>query len=56
MMLATVDHNILTHDKNIDRALQKIEAGTYGVCEDTGQPIPYERLSLIPWARTGLKE
>lgn len=40
---------------DIDRALQKIEAGSYGVCEETGEPIPYERLRLIPWTRTGLK-
>jgi RNA polymerase-binding transcription factor DksA len=24
----------------------------YGVCEDTGGDIPYDRLDLIPWART----
>jgi DnaK suppressor protein len=24
----------------------------YGICEDTGEPIPFERLDLIPWART----
>jgi RNA polymerase-binding transcription factor DksA len=24
----------------------------FGVCQETGVPIPYERLDLIPWART----
>ena len=24
----------------------------YGICEETGEPIPFERLDLIPWART----
>jgi len=35
----------------IDGALDRIENGTYGVCEGTGQPIPKERLEAIPWAR-----
>jgi len=35
----------------IDRALAKFDAGTYGVSERTGAPISYERLNAIPWAR-----
>jgi DnaK suppressor protein len=35
----------------IDRALVRMEAGTYGVCEDTGDPIPYARLLSDPTAR-----
>jgi len=34
----------------IEQALNRITAGTYGVCEATGQPIQSERLSAIPWA------
>jgi RNA polymerase-binding transcription factor DksA len=37
--------------EEIDHALTKIKAGTYGVCEVSGQPIPKERLKAIPWAR-----
>ncbi len=37
--------------EEIDHALQKIKAGTYGVCEQSGEPIPRERLEAIPWAR-----
>ncbi len=33
----------------IDKALEKIEKGTYGICEGTGKPIPIERLERIPW-------
>lgn len=40
----------------IDRALAKLDAGTYGVSEKTGDPIPYERLVAIPWARSGVDE
>jgi DnaK suppressor protein len=35
----------------IDAALQRIDAGTYGSCEVCGKPIGAERLSAIPWAR-----
>ena len=35
----------------IDHALAKLEDGTYGVCEISGQAIPKERLRAIPWAR-----
>lgn len=35
----------------IDRALAKLDAGTYGVSEDSGEPIPLERLESVPWAR-----
>lgn len=34
----------------IDAALQRVEAGTYGICIHSGQPIPVERLEAIPWA------
>ena len=36
---------------DVDRALAKLEAGTYGVSEDSGEPIPLERLEAVPWAR-----
>ena len=35
----------------IERALQRIEQGTYGVCEGTGEIIPRPRLEAIPHAR-----
>ena len=35
----------------VDRALAKIEAGTYGASELSGRPIPIERLRVVPWAR-----
>jgi DnaK suppressor protein len=35
----------------IDDALQRIEDGTYGICEGTGQSIPKARLEAQPWAR-----
>ena len=35
----------------MDAALQRIEDGTYGICEVCGKPIGAERLSALPWAR-----
>ena len=35
----------------IDIALSRIENGTYGICENDGEPIPNARLEAIPWAR-----
>ena len=36
----------------VERALGRLEAGTYGVCEGCGSPIPGERLAIRPFART----
>src|SRR5688500_16075891 len=37
--------------EEIDHALAKIQAGTYGTCENCGQPIPKARLKALPYAR-----
>jgi DnaK suppressor protein len=34
----------------IDRAIEKLEAGTYGVCDTCERPIAPERLEALPWA------
>ncbi|HEX9123838.1 MAG TPA: TraR/DksA C4-type zinc finger protein [Actinomycetota bacterium] len=34
----------------VNRALTKMELGTYGICERCGQPIAIERLEALPWA------
>jgi DnaK suppressor protein len=34
----------------VDRALAKMRDGTYGVSEDSGEPIGYDRLGAVPWA------
>jgi len=36
--------------RQIDRALEKIEDGTYGVCDVTGDDIPIKRLEAVPYA------
>jgi len=38
----------------IDAALERLykTPEQYGRCERSGKPIPFERLDLVPWART----
>lgn len=35
---------------DVDRALEKLDEGTYGSCDVCGEPIGAERLAAIPWA------
>ena len=39
----------------IDAALKRIEDGTYGYCEDTGEPISLKRLQVRPVATLGIE-
>ncbi len=34
----------------INRALKRLDEGTYGICEMCGQPIKPARLEALPWA------
>ena len=34
-----------------ERALRKLDDGTYGTCERCGNPIGEDRLEAIPWTR-----
>ena len=36
-------------------ALERIDNGTYGVCEMTGQPIGKARLDAKPWAKLSIE-
>ena len=35
--------------KKIKKAMEKIEDGTYGVCEECGEDIGVKRLKHVPW-------
>ncbi|WP_413292144.1 TraR/DksA family transcriptional regulator [Bdellovibrio sp. HCB185ZH] len=39
----------------IEMALGRIETGTFGVCEETEEPIEAERLLAIPWTRLSIE-
>lgn len=36
--------------KNINQALERLDEGTYGICEECGQEIAEKRLEVIPFA------
>lgn len=50
--LAAADRQLL---REIEAALQRINDGSYGVCEMTGKPINPERLEELPWARYSIE-
>jgi DnaK suppressor protein len=41
--------------REIHEAIKRIQEGTYGICEGTGEPIPKMRLKGIPWTRYCVK-
>jgi len=47
------DQSLLTE---IERALAKIQTGSYGLSEASGEPIGLRRLTAVPWARYTIDE
>ncbi len=47
---AGVEQTVERRLRNVERALQKIEEGTYGICDATGEPISKGRLEAVPEA------
>jgi DnaK suppressor protein len=49
------------HDRTklhmVERALKKVDSGdgSYGLCEGTGEPIGFKRLSIQPWVLYSLR-
>lgn len=41
--------------RQIERALEKIDEGTYGICDISGEEIPVKRLEAIPYATMTVK-
>lgn len=41
--------------RQIERALEKIDEGTYGICDVSGEEIPIKRLEAIPYATMTVK-
>lgn len=41
--------------RQIDRALEKIDENTYGICDVTNQEIPLARLEAVPYATMTVK-
>jgi len=57
--IATSELNLrsdLAHSiAEIDAAMHRIDLGTYGIDEETGEPINPERLDVLPAARTNVR-
>jgi len=49
-MDASVGEGVERRLREVARALQKIEEGSYGVCDDTDEEIPRGRLEAVPEA------
>lgn len=49
-----LEQNLEAQLKDALDALAKMEAGTYGICEETGKEIALDRLMVYPSARTAL--
>ena len=47
--------NLLSQEQDalheIEEALDRVDNGTYGICEGSGEPIPRLRLEAMPFAR-----
>lgn len=55
-MLKSMADKLSRRDKEnlakVRDALQRIENGTFGACEECGEPIPEKRLTVLPDCRT----
>ena len=49
-----LESNLEGQLRDVNDALAKIDKGTYGVCEKTGENISLDRLRAYPAARTAL--
>ncbi len=55
-MDATIGQQVELRLKDVDRALQKIDEGTYGLSDVSGEPIPRGRLEAMPEAIRTVEE
>ncbi|MBM3239135.1 TraR/DksA family transcriptional regulator [Candidatus Poribacteria bacterium] len=49
-LLSSLSINDAQLYRQIEAALRKIKKGTYGLCEECGNPIPPRRLNILPYA------
>ncbi|MBM2832745.1 MAG: transcriptional regulator, TraR/DksA family [Dehalococcoidia bacterium] len=50
-----LERGLLDSLAEVEHTLKKFESGTYGLCDQCGQPIPRERLEALPHASLCLK-
>ena len=52
----SLENNIRDLLKKIDRALERMDDGTFGICERCGKPIEKARLKALPYANLCIKD
>lgn len=50
-LAAFLSRNVQAHLTQVIDAMNRIDEGTYGQCEDCGELIDPDRLGALPWAR-----
>jgi len=50
-VLLSLNENERTRLQEVDESLDRIETGTYGICEECGEPIGLKRLEVRPVAK-----
>ncbi|HLF60355.1 MAG TPA: TraR/DksA C4-type zinc finger protein [Acidimicrobiia bacterium] len=45
----SIEQNTVDLLGKVERALDNIERGSYGICESCGKPIPMARLDVLPY-------
>lgn len=49
-LLYSLRFRVVSHRREIEAALVRLETGAYGRCVDCGEPIEPRRLRAVPWA------
>jgi len=52
----SIEQNVRDLLQKIDRALKRIDAGTYGICERCGKPIEKARIKALPYVDLCIKD
>jgi len=52
----SIEQNVRDLLQKIERALRKIDAGTYGICERCGKPIEKARIKALPYVDLCIKD
>jgi RNA polymerase-binding protein DksA len=52
----SIEQNVRDLIQKIDRALKRIDDGTYGICERCGKPIEKARLKALPYVDLCIKD
>jgi RNA polymerase-binding protein DksA len=52
----SIENNVRDLLQKIDRALKRVEEGTYGMCERCGKPIEKPRIKALPYVDLCIKD